>query len=71
MDKIEQCERELWSIVEDSSTKEKTKIKVIHELHELTKTNILLHRDLPFLTGLCRFYDTDILNKDVNRSANQ
>ena len=63
MDKIEQCERELWGIMEDPNTKEKTKIKVVHELHELTKTYVNLLRDLPFLTGLAKFYDSDVLNK--------
>ena len=63
MDKMEQCERELWCIVENPNTKEKTKIKVIHELHELTKTYVLLQRDLPFLTDLSKFYNADVLDK--------
>ncbi len=68
MDKIEQCGRELWSIVEDPNTKEKTKIKVIHELHEITITYVNLHRDLPFLTGLTKLYDGDVLNNEYNLS---
>ncbi len=62
MDEIEQYTRELWGMAEDPNTKEKTKIKVIQTLHELTKTTVLLQRDLPFLTGLWKFIDSDILN---------
>jgi hypothetical protein len=64
MDKIEQYEKELWCMAEDLHIKEKSKIKIFQQLHELTKTSVLLHRDLPFLTGLSRFYDGDILNKE-------
>jgi hypothetical protein len=46
MDKIELYERELWSMAEDSNTKEKTKLKVFQELHKLTITSTLLLRDL-------------------------
>ena len=61
MDKIELYERELWSMAEDPTTKEKAKIKIFQELHELTKTNVLLLRDLPFLADLSRFCGNDIL----------
>jgi len=66
MDKIEQYERELWSMAEDPNTKEKTKLKIFQELHELTKTFVLMQRDLPFLTGLSRFYDAGMSIKEEN-----
>ena len=71
MDKIEQCERELWGIVEDPDTKEKTKIRVIYELHKLAKTHVLLLRDMPFLTSLAKFFDSDVLDKEGNTVGKQ
>lgn len=55
MDKMDQYERELWGMAEDPSTKEKTKIKIFQELHELTKTSVLLLRDLPFLADWSKY----------------
>ena len=57
MDKIEQQERELWVMAEDPNAKEKAKLKVFQELHNLTKTHVLLLRDLPFVADLSRLYN--------------
>ncbi len=57
-------------MAEDPNTKEKIKIKVIPELHELTKTYVILYRDAAFLTSLTKFYQSDILNIDENIETN-
>ena len=38
------------------------KVQVIKELHNLTKTSVLLLRDLPFVTNLSKYYNTSLLN---------
>ena len=45
IDEIEQLQKELWIICEDSKTTHMGKIKAIRELHKLTVTSTLLLRD--------------------------
>ena len=41
----------------DSDTTNMEKVQVIKELHNLTKTSVLLLRDLPFVSNLSKYYD--------------
>lgn len=70
MDGITQLQKELWTLYEDPKTTPIGKIKTIRELHKLTITSTLLQRDLPFITSLTKYYDSDLLeDSKSNRSA--
>ena len=50
----------------DSKAEMYSRIQATKELHSLSKTSVLLLRDLPFVTNLSKFYDEDILNSNYN-----
>lgn len=62
VDEIGQLKTEAWVIFMDSKTSQSEKIHTIRELHSLTKTYVLLLKDLPFVTNLSKYYDPDMLN---------
>jgi hypothetical protein len=64
IDEIEQYKKVLWSIVEDPDATNMEKIHATRELHSLTKTHILLLRDLPFVTNLSKYYNQDLINSN-------
>ncbi len=57
IDEIGQLKKELWGIIMDTKTENYTKIQAIKELHNLSKTSVLLLRDLPFVANLSKYYD--------------
>ena len=57
VDEIEQLKTEAWAIFMDSETSQSEKIHAIRELHSLTKTYVLLLKDLPFVTNLSKYYE--------------
>ena len=59
---IDRYKKELWLILMDPRTERKLKIECTKELHNLTKTGVLLLRDLPFITNLSRYYDPSKLD---------
>jgi hypothetical protein len=67
IDEIEQYKQVLWSIVEDPDATNMEKIHATRELHNLTKTHILLLRDLPFVTNLSKYYDQDLINSNFHQ----
>ena len=66
IDEIEQLKKEMWSIIMDSKVEMYCRVQATKELHSLSKTSVLLLRDLPFVTNLSKFYDEDILNSNYN-----
>jgi hypothetical protein len=61
-DEIEQCKKDLWSMMMAPDTTNIEKVQIIKELHNLTKTSVLLLRDLPFVTNLSKYYNTSLSN---------
>ena len=79
IDEIEQLKKEMWNIMIDPNTPKETRILASKELHSLSKTSVLLIRDLPFVANLSKFYDEStinsnydniILSKNVNSNRN-
>ena len=66
IDEIEQLKKEMWNIIMDSKAEMYSRIQATKELHSLSKTSVLLLRDLPFVTNLSKFYDEDMLNSNYN-----
>ena len=73
IDEIEQLKKEMWNIIMDSKAEMYSRIQATRELHSLSKTSVLLLRDLPFVTNLSKFYDENILDsnyKNITPSKN-
>jgi len=66
IDEIEQYKKEFWSMMIDPKTTKMEKIQIIKELHNLTKTQTLLIRDLPFVTNLSKYYNLELINADAH-----
>ena len=66
IDEIEQLKKEMWNIIMDSKAEMYSRIQATRELHSLSKTSVLLLRDLPFVTNLSKFYDESIINSSYN-----
>lgn len=71
IDEIEQCKKELWSMMMDPDTTNMEKVQIIKELHNLTKTSVLLLRDLPFVTNLSKYYNLELANPNYKRRDSQ
>ena len=56
IDEIDQYKKELWKMIDDPKIADKTKVKIYSELHRLSRTSILLLRDLPFISNLSRYF---------------
>jgi hypothetical protein len=61
---INQYKEELWSLVMNPKTEALVKITALKELHNLTKTAVLLLKDLPFIMNLSKYYDLSKLDPD-------
>ena len=66
IDEIEHLKKDMWNIIMDSKVDMNNRIQATKELHSLSKTSVLLIKDLPFVTNLSKFYDEDILNSSYN-----
>ena len=66
IDEIEHLKKDLWNIIMDSKVDMNNRIQATKELHSLSKTSVLLIKDLPFVTNLSKLYDGDILNSSYN-----
>jgi len=64
IDEVSLCKKQLWSIIMDTDTQSTTKISAIKELHNLTKTSVLLLRDLPFVVNLSKYFDISKLDPE-------
>ena len=71
IDELEQCKKELWSMMMDPNTTNMERVQIIKELHNLTKTSTLLLRDLPFVTNLSKYYDMELVDPEHNKSSEQ
>ena len=66
IDELEQCKKELWSMMRILIQRNMEKVQILKELHNLTKTSVLLLRDLPFVTNLSKYYDLSWLTLNNN-----
>ena len=66
IDEIEQLKKEMWNIIMDTKAEMSCRVQATKELHSLSKTSVLLLRDLPFVTNLSKFYDENMLNSNYN-----
>ena len=66
IDKINLLEKEMWNIIMDTKAELYSRIQATKELHALSKTYVLLLRNLPFVTNLSKFYDENILDSNYN-----
>ena len=74
IDEIEQLKKEMWNIIMDTKAEMYSRIQATKELHALSKTSVLLLRDLPFVANLTKFYDENILDidyKNITQSKNE
>lgn len=53
---IEEYQREIWMLTISKDSDNDTKLNCYRELHSLTKTLVLLLRDLPFITQLSQYF---------------
>jgi hypothetical protein len=65
IDEIDMYKEELWKIILYNSKDNREKIEAFKELHNLTKSGVIMLKELPFLTQLSKFYDISKL--DPNR----
>jgi hypothetical protein len=65
IDEIEQLKKELWNIIMGSKVDMNNRIQATKELHSLSKTSVLLIKDLPFVTNLSKFYDNSSYNNII------
>ncbi len=63
MDEIQQLKKENWRIVMDPKVEHSVKIQAAKELHSLSKTSVLLLRDLSFVANLSKYYDVSKFEK--------
>ena len=68
IDELEQCKKELWSMMANPDATSVEKVQTLKELHNLTKTTILLLRDLPFVTNLSKYYDLELSDPDYQKN---
>lgn len=68
-DEIEQCKKDLWSMMMNADTTNMEKVQIIKELHNLTKTSVLLLRDLPFVTNLTKYYNLELAYSNPNKTS--
>jgi len=52
----------LWSLVLSPEESGTVKVAAYKELHNMSKTSVLLLKDLPFVMNLSKYYDPDILD---------
>lgn len=62
IDEVNQCKKELWFIILNPKTESMVKIDAIREIHNLTKTSVLLLKDLSFVMNLSKYYDLSKLD---------
>ncbi len=62
IDKLDELEKEMWLIIMNPKIDPAVRIQATKEIHAITKTSVLLMRDLPFITNLSRFYDLSVLD---------
>jgi len=68
IDELEQCKKELWSMMTNPDTSNLEKVQTLKELHNLTKTTTLLLRDLPFVTNLSKYYNLELADPNYNKT---
>jgi hypothetical protein len=71
IDEIEQLKKEMWKIIMDSKAEMHVRVQASKEMHSLSKTSVLLLRDLPFVTNLSKMYDEDTLNSIYDNDSLQ
>lgn len=62
IDKLSQLEREMWLIIMNPKIEPSVRVMATKEIHAITKTSVLLLRELPFITNLSKFYDLSSLD---------
>ncbi len=63
IDEIHQLKKENWRIVMDPKVDYLIRIKAAKELHSLSKTSVLLLRDLSFVANLSKYYNVSKFEK--------
>ena len=67
IDEVELYKEGLWRLVLSPEESGTVKVAAYKELHNMSKTSVLLLKDLPFVMNLSKYYDVDIL--DPNRES--
>jgi hypothetical protein len=62
IDEVELYKEGLWSLVLSPEESGTVKVAAYKELHNLSKTSVLLLKDLPFVMNLSKYYDPEILD---------
>jgi len=68
LDMLDQLEKELWIIIMNSKVEVSARVMAVREMHSITKTSILLLRDLPFITNLSKMYDVSDLDPEARKA---
>lgn len=67
IDEIKQYKDEMWRINLDTNASRMEKISATRELHNLSRTELLLLRDLPFVTNLSRYFNQDLIKANFHQ----
>jgi len=62
IDEVELYKEGLWSLVLSPEESGTLKVAAYRELHNMSKTSVLLLKDLSFVMNLSKYYDPDILD---------
>jgi hypothetical protein len=62
IDEVELYKEGLWSLVLSPEESGTVKVAAYKELHNLSKTSVLLLKDLPFVMNLSKYYDPETLD---------
>ena len=68
IDEIEMYKEELWKIILNPSVEHLTKVACFREMHALTKTGVLMAKDLPFIMNISKYFDYNKMDKHDTRS---
>lgn len=62
-DELDALKDENWKIVQAKNVDIKVKADALREIHNLSKSTVLLMKDLPFITNLSKYYDPKSLEE--------
>ena len=68
IDRLEQLDKELWLIIMNAKVETSSRIMAVRESHAISKTSVLLMRDLPFITNLSKMYDLSEMNPENKKT---
>src|SRR6476469_3771097 len=68
IDEIEMYKEELWKIILNPTVEHMIKVASFREMHALTKTGVLLAKDLPFIMNISKYFDVKKLDNFENQN---